>query len=99
MHEPVGGRWIALPIPQLALVKTVAENPEAQSLGILDAEVVARQPLAVLLPPFHGDALGSLDPHHRMQRTAPGEMMWRTIGDCGQRHLDRLRPVEQAKRS
>src|SRR6185437_10204635 len=74
VHEPVGGHCPALLVFQLALIEAVAEDPEAQAFGILDTEIIARQRLAVLAPPFHGDALGSLDPHHRMQRAPPGEL-------------------------
>src|SRR6185312_3556162 len=62
VHEPVGRHGFALLVPELALVQTVAIDPEAQALGILDAEIIAGKPLAVLLPPFHGDAFRSLDP-------------------------------------
>src|SRR5215469_2682267 len=95
MHEPVGGYGPALFISELALIETVAEDPEAQAFGILDPEIVARQRVAVLSPPFHGDALGALDPHHRMQRSAPGELMRRSVRDGRERHFYRLRLVEQ----
>src|ERR1700755_480651 len=57
VHEPVGGPRPALFVLQLALIESVAEDPEAQTFGVLDAEIVAGQRLAVLPPPFHRDAL------------------------------------------
>ena len=77
------------------LVKPVAKDPEAQALLVLDAEIIPRQRFAVLLPPFHGDALGALDPHHRMRDAPPGELMRRAVGHGRERHLDRLGLFEQ----
>ena len=83
---------------EFALIEPVAKNPEAQALRILDAEIIPRQRLAVLLPPFHRDAFGALHPHHRMGDAPPGELMRRPVGHGRKRHLDRLRLFEQPQR-
>src|SRR5690348_212534 len=95
MHIPVSGNRPALLLHELVLVETSAKNPEPQAVGILDSKIVPRQHLAVRSPPFHGDTLGPFHPHHRMQRTAPGELVRSSVRDCCERHLDRLWPVEQ----
>src|SRR5581483_8829883 len=97
VHEPVGGDRLARLVFQLAAIKPVAENPEAQARLVLDAEVIAGQHLAVLLPPFHGDALRPFHPRHHMVGAPPGEAMRRTVGHGRKRHLDRLGPREQTQ--
>ena len=64
---------LALVIGQLAAIEPVAKDPEAAALLVLDAEIIPRQRVAVLLPPFHGDAFGAFHAHHRMGDAAPGE--------------------------
>ena len=98
MHEPVRRHGFPLLVPELAFIEPVAENPEAQARLVLDAEVIAGQHLAVLLPPFHGDALRPFHPHHHVIGAAPGEMMRRTVGHGRKGNLDRLGPREQTKR-
>ena len=58
-------------ICELALIKSVAKDPEAQAFGVLDAEIIARQRLPALLPPLHRDTLGAFHPHHRVGGTPP----------------------------
>ena len=91
-------RGLAFLVRRFALIEPVAKDPEAQARLVLDAEIIPRRAVAVLLPPFHGDAFGPLHPHHRMRDAAPGELMRRAVGHGGERHLDRLRPVEQPQR-
>src|SRR5262245_59953944 len=95
---PVCGHRLAILVGKLALVEPVAEDPEAAALLVLDAEIVAGQCVATLLPPFHGDALGAFDPHYRMGDATPGEMMRRTVGNGRERHLDGLGLFEQPER-
>src|ERR1700760_602250 len=55
VHIPVGGQRPALLVLQFALIETIAEYPEAQAFGVLDAEIVTGKPPTILPPPFHGD--------------------------------------------
>ena len=41
---------------------------------------------------------GPFDPHHRMRDAPPGELMRRPVGHGRERHIDRLRPLEQPQR-
>src|SRR4030095_10509099 len=85
VHEP-SDRWGLVPlIRRFAFIETVAKDPEAQARFILDAEIIPRRTVAVLLPPFHGDAFGPLHPHHRVRDAAPGELMRRRRRARGRR--------------
>src|SRR3546814_8041461 len=58
----------------LFVVEPVAKEPEAATLGILDAVIVARQPAIVAAaPPFGGDAFGAFVAANRMRLPAPAE--------------------------
>src|SRR3984885_6258106 len=98
MHEPVGSNRVALVVSEFAAVKAVAVDPETQSAFIFDAEIIPRQRLTILLPPFHRNPPGAPAPHHDMVRPPPGEMMRRSTRNHRERHLDRLRPFEQPQR-
>src|SRR5690348_2443351 len=63
-------------------IETEAEQPEAQAVTVLDAEIVARR--AVLAPPGADDALGPLGRHHVVQRAAPAEAQRRAVRHRGQ---------------
>src|SRR3546814_5094035 len=79
----------------LFVVEPMAKQPVAAAPDILDAVIVARQPLVVAAaPPFGGDALGPFVAAHRMKRPAPAEALRRAVGDLGD-HLDRLRRIEE----
>jgi len=61
VHEPSDRCGFAFRIGQLAFIEAVRERSrETKSRFILDAEIIARRTIAVLLPPFHGDAFGPL---------------------------------------
>src|SRR3546814_13770282 len=62
----------------LFVVEPMAKQPVAAAPDILDAVIVARQPLVVAAaPPFGGDALGPFVAAHRMKRPAPAEAIGR----------------------
>src|SRR5436305_9131152 len=96
MHEPGGMYRPTILLLDLALVKPVAIEPEAQAVLVLDAEIVAGQRGALRPPPFHGDALGPFGAHHGVGGAAPDEASGRAVRHLGD-HLDFLRPLEQAQ--
>src|SRR3546814_19428217 len=62
----------------------MAKQPVAAAPDILDAVIVARQPLVVAAaPPFGGDALGPFVAAPRLKRPAPAEELRRAVGDHG----------------
>src|SRR3546814_8196135 len=72
-------------------------EPEAATLGILDAVIVARQPAIVAAaPPFGGDAFGAFVAANRMRLPAPAELVRRAVGYLGD-HLDQLRRIEEVE--
>src|SRR3546814_14856627 len=78
----------------LFVVEPMAKQPVAAAPDILDAVIVARQPLVVAAaPPFGGDAPGPFVAAHRMKRPAPAEALRRAVGDLGD-HLARPRRIE-----
>ena len=79
MHVPVGGLGLALLVDKLAIVKAIAKDPETPAFFILDAEIIPRQRLAALLPPFHRDAFGALDPQTRMNMQDLLVRLWREV--------------------
>src|ERR1700712_3099392 len=99
MHEPFGRRRRTVFGNELAAVKTVAINPEPEPGLILDAEIIPCQSLSVLLPPFHGDALGAFDPHHRMGGPPPCKMMRRAVRNRCKGHVDRFRRLPTPPRA
>src|SRR5260364_256018 len=69
VHIPDGLHRQALLRLELAVIQTIAIEPEAQAVLVLDAEIVARQPLPLRPPPFHRDALRAFGAHDRMGRS------------------------------
>ncbi len=59
-------RGFAFHIGRLAFIEPVAERSSSEARFVLDAEIIPRRAIAVLLPPFHGDAFGPFYPHHCM---------------------------------
>src|SRR5258707_14616747 len=84
-------------LSNLAIINPVAIQPEPQARLVLDAEIIARQHLALRAPPLHGDPLGAFGTDHGMGGAAPDKSGGRAI-----RHLrdtlDLLRPLEQPQR-
>ena len=55
------------------VVKAFAVEPDPRALAALDAEIIARQRVAlVVAPPFHGDALGPFGMRDLMRHAPPG---------------------------
>src|SRR5215469_10508581 len=81
--------------PDALSIKPGTEEPEAASLLVLDAVIIAyRLALALALPPFAGDALGPIGAAYPMRQATPAEEDRRVIRDWRDR-LDRLRPWQE----
>src|SRR5580704_11497990 len=97
MHVPVRLNRPALLLFDLAVVESVAIEPEPQTRLVLDAEIIARQHRPLRAPPFHGDALGTFGADHGVGGAAPDKARGWAI-----RHLRDdfylLRPLEQPQR-
>src|SRR5690348_8951918 len=97
MHEPVRLHGFPFSLPYLAVIESVAVEPEPQTAFVLDAKVIARKHRAFRAPPFRGDAFGTFSADHIMAGAAPDKPCRRAI-----RHLrddlDLFRPFEQPQR-
>src|SRR3546814_7426375 len=71
MHIPAG-------IHCFAVVKTMAEYPEAATMRIFHAIIIARQPFFPA-PPFMRNPLRPLKTAHLMKGTPPAEAMRRSV--------------------
>src|SRR3569833_4281589 len=94
MHVPGGPHHLPWLLLNLTIINSVAIEPETQALFVLDAEIIAREPLPVRPPPFHRDALRPLGAAHRMRGAAPDEACGRSVRHLRD-HLDLLRTVKQ----
>src|SRR3546814_9931234 len=75
------------------LVKPMAEYPEATTMRIFHAIIIARQPFFPA-PPFMRNPLRPLKTAHLMKGTPPAEAMRRSVRHFSH-HLDLLRRIEQ----
>src|SRR3546814_9030477 len=86
MHIPAG-------IHCFAVVKPMAEYPEATTMRIFHAIIIARQPFFPA-PPFMRNPLRPLKTAHLMKGTPPAEAMRRSVRHFSH-HLALLRRIEQ----
>src|SRR5918992_2073219 len=72
MHEPTGRG--------AGIEKTFAIKPKANAFVGLDPEIISRSCSALLVvPPFHGNAFGTLRVRYDVTRIPPCEMHWRSV--------------------
>src|SRR5215212_5249310 len=78
----------------LAVIKSIAIEPEPQARLVLYPEIVARQHFTLRSPPLHGDTLGAFGADDRVGGATPDKSRGRPIRHLGD-DLDLFRALEQ----